>query len=249
MRVGPAGVEPTSNRVSDGCLAARPRPESSALYGTRTRLACSTGRSPHPLRHRACKAPGGSRTRLSTLARWCLDRSATGATGPREARTEGVEPSACGLEPHCSPGSTSLAVSCPGRDRTYDLPVNSGSLLPTELRGKTSSGGWVRASGLPGFSGTLLPSELHRSSGWPVGVEPTRLRFTAGSRCRFGFGHSIPGRSRTCMNLRLRRAACLRHTPGIIVSTPARNRTWTCSFGTSHDVRFTTRAAVDRGGS
>src|SRR5581483_1367176 len=33
----------------------------------------------------------------------------------REARTEGVEPSACGLGPHCSPRSTSLAS---GRDRT-----------------------------------------------------------------------------------------------------------------------------------
>src|SRR3954468_4492835 len=60
VAVGPAGVEPASNRVSDGCLAARPRPERSALYGTRTRLACSTGRSPHPLRHRAfAECPAG----------------------------------------------------------------------------------------------------------------------------------------------------------------------------------------------
>src|SRR6516162_1443708 len=43
-------------------------------------------------------------------------------------------------------------------------------------------------------------------------------------------------------DLRLRRAACLRHTPGINLSTPARNRTWTCSFEASHDLRFTTRA-------
>ena len=50
--VGPAGVEPASNRLSDGCLAAR-----------------STARS---------RAPGGSRTRLSALARQCLYRSATG---------------------------------------------------------------------------------------------------------------------------------------------------------------------------
>ena len=35
--------------------------------------------------------------------------------------------------------------------------------------------------------------------GWPVGVEPTQSRFTAGSRYHFGFGHSVPGRSRTCM--------------------------------------------------
>jgi hypothetical protein len=32
-------------------------------------------------------------------------------------------------------------------------------------------------------------------------------------------------------------------------STPARSRTWTCSFGGSHDVPFTTRAASDQGGS
>lgn len=44
--------------------------------------------------------------------------------------------------------------------------------------------------------------------GWPVGVEPTQTRFTAGPRCRFGFGHSIPGRIRTC-SFRLRRAACV----------------------------------------
>ena len=34
-------------------------PVVSALYGTRTRLACSTGRSPHPLRHRAEECPAG----------------------------------------------------------------------------------------------------------------------------------------------------------------------------------------------
>lgn len=57
--VGPAGVEPASNRVSDGRLAARLRP-ASALCGTRTRLSCSTNRSPHPLRHRAFQAvPAG----------------------------------------------------------------------------------------------------------------------------------------------------------------------------------------------
>ena len=77
-QVGPVGVEPTSNRVSDGRLAARsPARIDSALYGSRTRLACSTGRSPHPLRHRAERVSGGSRTRLSTMARWCLGCSAT----------------------------------------------------------------------------------------------------------------------------------------------------------------------------
>lgn len=43
------------------------------------------------------------------------------------------------------------------------------------------------------------------------------------------------------LTLDLRTVACLRDTPRIN-STPARSRTWTCSFGGSHDVRFTTRA-------
>ncbi len=34
-------------------------------------------------------------------------------------------------------------------------------------------------------------------SGWPVGVEPTQPRFTAGSRYRFEFGHSAPTWTRT----------------------------------------------------
>ncbi len=70
---------------------------------------------------------------------------------------------------------------------------------------------------------------------------------TPGSRCLFGFGHSIPGRSRTCMDLRLRRAACFRHTPGITTSTSTRNRTWTSTFGGSRDVPFTTEASICRG--
>jgi hypothetical protein len=56
---------------------------------------------------------------------------------------------------------------------------------------------------------------------------------------------SIPGRSRTCMNLRLRRAACIRHTPGIsiVVSASARTRTRNSTFEASHDLRFTTKAS------
>ena len=50
-------------------------------------------------------------------------------------------------------------------------------------------------------------------------------------------------------DLRLRRAACVHHTPGKTINpgTPARNRTWTCSFGGSHDLRFT--PAVSGGGT
>src|SRR5262249_34347528 len=54
--VGPAGVEPAFHRVSDGCLAARLRPDQSALYGNRTRLTCSTDRLARQLHHRAEKS-------------------------------------------------------------------------------------------------------------------------------------------------------------------------------------------------
>ena len=79
-------------------------PKVSALYGNRTRLTCSTDRLARQHHHRAKRVSGGSRTRLSDAAGRCLGCSATDT----QARTEGVEPSACGLEPHCSPRSTSL---------------------------------------------------------------------------------------------------------------------------------------------
>jgi hypothetical protein len=115
--VGPAGVEPAFHRVSDGRLAARLRPEIKAPC---------TGIEPvSPVRQTGChasfitgqsSAPGGSRTHLSGMASRCLDRSATGASGTRTARMEGVEPSTPVLEAGCSPRSTPLSVS--GRDRT-----------------------------------------------------------------------------------------------------------------------------------
>ena len=48
-------LEPRIRRLPHRSATAR----ISALYGTRTRLACSTGRSPHPLRHRAGECPAG----------------------------------------------------------------------------------------------------------------------------------------------------------------------------------------------
>lgn len=51
----------------------------------------------------------------------------------------------------------------------------------------------------PAFLSSLVTRHSPLLRGWPVGVEPTHLRVTAGSRCRFGFGHIIPGRSRTCI--------------------------------------------------
>src|SRR5207249_4992317 len=89
-------------------------------------------------------------------------------------------------------------------------------------------------------------------------ASPALIRVAGGSRTHTPPVHSrvplllwvrpqYPWQESNLHDLRLRRAACFRHTPGIIVSTPARNRTWTCSFGGSHDVRFTTRAKKIRG--
>lgn len=119
----------------------------------------------------------------------------------------------------------------------------------------------------PGFSGTLdlrTAPESNRASG---GTRTHASRLTravpglssiAGIRVAGGSRtHLIPVHGRaplaprvlphypwqeSNLNFRLRTAACLRHAPGIEVSTPARTRTWTSSFEASHDVLFTTRA-------
>lgn len=127
----------------------------------------------------------------------------------------------------------------------------------------------------PSSSGRCSTTELHRRRSEPaVGLEPTpsalRERRSA-CRASPAFGrvaggsrtHTTPVHSRVPLplwvrpqspwqesnlhNLRLRRAACLRHTPGTTSSTPARSRTWTCSFGGSHDVLFTTRVTRSGG--
>lgn len=55
---------------------------------------------------------------------------------------------------------------------------------------------WESNPHTPPYESGARPFELHwRLAGWPVGVEPTQPRFTAGSRYHFGFGHSIPVRS------------------------------------------------------
>src|SRR5271163_4015968 len=79
-------------------------PLASALDGTRTRLACSTNRSPHPLRPRAKKS-----VRRESHPPIHLGKMVPDAARPRtrSARTEGVEPSVPVLEAGCSPRSTS----------------------------------------------------------------------------------------------------------------------------------------------
>lgn len=99
------------------------------------------------------------------------------------------------------------APSCPGRIRTYNPLLNREPHHRCATRQSRASGGTrthtVRLTravpGLSSSAGNVVLSLRERRTGWPVGVEPTQPRFTAGPRYHFGFGHSIPGRSRTCI--------------------------------------------------
>lgn len=94
----------------------------SALDGSRTRLTCSTNRPPRRRRPRACqRVSGGSRTRLSTVAWWCLDCSATDTS--QQGRTESNHVRRL-WRPTAHPGAR--PCNCPGRNRTCIPPVNSG---------------------------------------------------------------------------------------------------------------------------
>ena len=69
---------------------------------------------------------------------------------------------------------------------------------PAPASSRIQSQRWDSNPLCPPYESGARPVEHRRhDSGWPVGVEPTHARFTAGSRSHFGFGHSIPGRSRT----------------------------------------------------
>jgi hypothetical protein len=113
------------------------------------------------------------------------------------ARTEGFEPSACGLEPHCSPRSTSLW-----------------------------GGRWESNPRSP----------VHSRVPIPLRVRPQYPR------------------EESNLTSDLRRVVCYQYTSRITLrspftlSTPTRNRTWICSFGGSHDLLFTIRAAVPGAG-
>ena len=120
ISVGPAGVEPAHNRVSDGRLAARRRPDSAPWTGLEP---VSPARQAG--RHTRCvpgrkRVSGGSRTRLSTVAGWCLGCSATDTS----AETVGFEPTRPGLEAGCSPRSTSLTIN-------RQLPRQDSNLHPS----------------------------------------------------------------------------------------------------------------------
>ena len=118
--VGPAGVEPALHRVSDGCLAARLRPASAPWTGLEpVSPARQAGRHTRCVPGRS-RVSGGSRTRLSTVAGWCLGCSATDTS----ARTGGFEPTRPVLEAGCSPRSTSLTIN-------HQLPRQDSNLHPS----------------------------------------------------------------------------------------------------------------------
>lgn len=72
------------------------------------------------------------------------------------------------------------------------------AIRPRRHRAKQKSQRWDSNPLGPRYEDGARPvGHRWRRTGWPVGVEPTQPRFTAGSRNRFGFGHSIPVRSRT----------------------------------------------------
>ena len=62
-------------------------------------------------------------------------------------------------------------------------------------RSRASGGTRTRTRPFTGAELVLLSSTGTR--GWPAGVEPAQPRFTAGSRCRFEFGHSASTWNRT----------------------------------------------------
>src|SRR5262245_32939051 len=110
--VGPAGVEPAFHRVSDGCLAARLRPEEAPCTGLEPvsparqagrHTRCVTGRKSVRRESHPPVRRGRSVSRLLGHGH--------GQQGRKESN-----PLAPALEAGCSPGSTPLTIS--GRDRT-----------------------------------------------------------------------------------------------------------------------------------
>jgi hypothetical protein len=222
--VGPAGVEPAPNRVSDGRLPPRLRPE--------------------------CRAPGGSRTRLSTLAKWCLDRSATGASRTSTARAEGVEPSACGLEPQCSPRSTPLwkpkraeSARDAGRSRTCLISRVAADRLAVRPRRPHSAraGGGTRTHLVRVTKAVPGPSSIAGTLQQPVLVSSQLDRGSEPQSPPEGLATSRSCRSRTLPTRFRRPSARSRETTH---STPCQSRTGQPAFG--RPVLGAARQGLDR---
>ncbi len=153
----------------------------SALYGTRTRLTCSTGRPPHPHASQGIRVSGGSRTRLSDAAGRCLGCSATDTSKGGRSRT--------------------LCACFGGRLRTQEHALviarrtskccSRGNLLA--LRATVPAAGIepaafafsARRSHRLSYTGIGFRSRRGRQTkAASAGVEPARPRFRASVPCR-----------------------------------------------------------------
>jgi hypothetical protein len=125
-----------------------------------------------------------------------------------------------GSKPQSPPEGLASRSRASGGTRTHCLRFTGAALDPSSITGFVQGGRWE--------------SNPQRTGSQPV-LQSTGVR------------PQYPWQESNLHDFRLRRAACFRHTPGIFVSTPTRNRTWTCSFGRSHDVHFTIRARSSGG--
>ena len=147
----------------------------------------------------------------------------------------GFEPAAPSVSARCSHQLSYTGIGQRRRQESNLLRsrVAADRLAVRPRRRVEQSQRWDSNPLRPRYEGGARPVEHRWHSGWPVGVEPTQPRFTAGSRTRFGFGHSASTWTRT-RNPGFAVPRDARFTTEAI-STPARSRTWTCSLGPSRD--------------
>jgi hypothetical protein len=171
------------------------------------------------------------------------------ANGPlpeKSVPAAGVEPAAPSVSARCSDQLSYTGIGQRRRQESNLLEsrVAADRLAVRPRRHREPAVGLEPTSSA--LRGRCPADRASLASGWPVGVEPTQPRFTAGSRNHFGFGHSIPVRNRTS-SATFGRSHASSTPQGRTVSTPARSRTWTCSSARSHDLRFTTEVSQFRG--
>jgi hypothetical protein len=168
----------------------------------------------------------------------------------------GLEPTSSALRERCPARQASPAwVSSQCWCRANSTEVQSLSPLPRAWpakRSRASGGSRTRTrpftrgvlgqSSCTGVVGRGVDSRLRSGTATVTGshAEPLHHTHHQGHRSQYP-------RKESNLTFDLRRVACRRHTPRTSVNTPARSRTWACSLGESHDVRFTTRASRSGG--
>jgi hypothetical protein len=200
--------------VFSGTLDLRAAPEHSWRAEPRERPGCGQHASPGSLRSSARQ-----RTRASGGSRTHAVRF-TGAALGLSSIAGGFHPRDSKTRPAaCHSGSRRRACCQFAPDELAARPASEPSLTPTSPRG----GERGRGEGQGGRWESNPQQPVHSRVPKPLWVRP-----------------QYPWQESNLL-LRLRRAVRIRYTTGIF-STSTRNRTWTCSFGESHDVRFTTEA-------